>query len=104
MFCSNFALSKIKYEEVVYPTVEHAFQCIRAREAGYTELAEDMRAMRSPYKVKSLGGNITIGKAWKKQAENVMGELIQAKFDQNSHDKGTTNEHPALEILWNDQR
>lgn len=51
VFCSNFALSKIKYDEVVYPTVEHAFQCTRAREAGYAELAEDMRAIRSPYKV-----------------------------------------------------
>lgn len=47
VFCSNFASSTIKYDGYTYKTVEHAYQCIKARDAGYTELSEDMRAMRA---------------------------------------------------------
>lgn len=76
VFCSNFASAKVKYEGVVYPTVEHAYQCIKAQDAGYIELAEDMRAMRSPYRVKKLGGDLPVNKKWKKQSEQLMGDLI----------------------------
>lgn len=83
IFCSNFAPSIFKYDGYVYKTVEHAYQCIKVRDSGYIELAEDLRAMRNPYKVKKLGGEIPAGKKWKAQSEQLMKDLIQAKFDQN---------------------
>lgn len=83
VFCSNFAPSILKYDGYTYKSVEHAYQCTKARDAGYSELAEDMRAMRNSYKVKKLGSELSIGKKWKAQSEQLMNDLIQAKFDQD---------------------
>lgn len=83
VFCSNLAPAKLKYEGVVYHSVEHAFQCTKVKDAGYTELADEIRGIRNPYDVKRLGQSIQIKKSWKKKARGIMDDLIQLKFDQN---------------------
>lgn len=57
----------------------------KTRDAGYPTMAEDMRAMKNPYQVKKLGSELPIGKIWKQQADQLMNDLIQAKFDQNEN-------------------
>lgn len=83
IFCSNLAPAKIKYGGKMYYSVEHTFQCIKVKDAGYEELAEEIRGIRNPYDVKRLGHSIPIKKKWKKKAGELMELLIQMKFDQN---------------------
>lgn len=90
----NLAPAKVKYDGLTYLSVEHAFQCTKVRDAGYVELAEDIRSIRNPYEVKRLGHSIQLKKSWKKKAESILEELIQLKFDQNPKLKEKLMETP----------
>lgn len=83
VYCSNLAPAIIKYEGNIYRSVEHAFQSKKVKDAGYIELAEEIRGIRNPYDAKRLGHSIQVKKSWKKKAGEIMDELIQLKFDQN---------------------
>lgn len=95
-YSAPILLSPLKYDGYTYRTVKHSYQCTKARDAGYTIMAEDMRAMRNPYQVKKLGSDLPIGKKWKQQSEELMKDLIQAKFDQNENLKEKLLDVPYL--------
>lgn len=83
VFCSNFAKAIIRYKNQLYSSVEHAFQVTKVKDAGYLELAEEMLGMINPYNIKKIGESITASKEWKKAEDELMEDLIRAKFEQN---------------------
>lgn len=82
-YCSNFYPSKIKYKSHVFTSVEHGFQYLKVKDAGYLELAAEMTGMTDPYKIKNIGDGIKAHKDWKDQEEELMEKLIKEKFIQN---------------------
>lgn len=87
VFCSNFSSARVRYKGQLYTSVEHAYQTIKVKDAGYIELASEMLGMINPYNIKKIGGSITASKEWKKTEEQLMEELIRAKFNQNPRHK-----------------
>lgn len=84
VYCSNFALAKIRYKGRVFTSVEHAYQYKKVKAAGYTELAAEMTGMTVPYKIKSIGDGTEPAKGCHLTSEKVMKELIKEKFLQNA--------------------
>lgn len=82
-YCSNFAPATIRHNGCLYTSVEHAYQILKVKDAGYSELAAEMTGMTDPYKIKALGDGITPSKEWKNVEEQIMEELIRNKFQQN---------------------
>lgn len=82
-FCSNFYPAKIKYKNNVFTSVEHGFQYLKVKDAGYLELANEMLGMTDPYKLKGIGDSTKAHKDWAGQEEEVMETLIREKFIQN---------------------
>lgn len=78
-YCSNFHSAKIKTHDYLFTSVEHAYQTLKVKDAGYTELATEMLGMVNPYSIKKVGDNIPPSKEWLAEIE----ELIRAKFQQN---------------------
>lgn len=64
-----------------FTSVEHAYQTLKVKAAGFAELANEIMGMVSLYSIKKIGGNIRASKNW--LAETTMEELIRAKFEQN---------------------
>ena len=76
-FLSNFYPSRIKFEDAVYESVEHAFQA--AKTLDKAERAE-VRAAPSPGKAKRLGRKVTLREDWEKVKVPIMWKLVEKKF------------------------
>jgi ribA/ribD-fused uncharacterized protein len=80
-FLSNFFPSKITYEGVTYPTVEHAFQAQKT-------LDNDHRIRMSKYakpnEAKRAGGRLKLRKDWEEVKFQIMLELVRLKFRKGS--------------------
>ena len=76
-FLSNFSESKITYEGIEYPTVEHAFQAAKSldkEERRYVASAEH------PGIAKRIGRRIKLRPDWEDVKEQVMLDCVRAKF------------------------
>lgn len=82
-YCSNFHPAKIRYRGSLFTSVEHAYQTLKVKDAGYEELAAEMQGILNPYSLKKIGGDIKPTDEWKQNSEELMEELIRAKFNQN---------------------
>lgn len=82
-YCSNFHPAKIRYRGSFFTSVEHAYQTLKVKDVGYTELAAEMHGILNPYSLKKIGGDITPAEGWFENSEDLMEELIRAKFEQN---------------------
>lgn len=82
-YLSNFFPATIRFEDKLYTSVEHAFQHMKVKDAGYDELADEMMSLMDPYVIKSIGGGIEAKKSWIQQDEGVLEKLVRAKFEQN---------------------
>jgi len=76
-FLSNFYPSRIKFEDAVYESVEHAFQA--AKTLDKAERAE-VRAAPSPGKAKRLGRKVTLREDWETVKVPIMRTLVEEKF------------------------
>lgn len=76
-FLSNFYPSPIEYEEMRFPTVEHAFQAAKS-----LDLATRERFTRypTPGAAKRAGRRLELRPDWDKVRIGIMGELIALKF------------------------
>ena len=76
-FLSNFANSKVEYEGIHYPTVEHAFQ------AAKTTDDEERKAIyekNTPGQAKRAGRRVKLRPCWDNMRRTVMYELVLKKF------------------------
>ena len=76
-FLSNFALSPIVYEGIVYPTVEHAFQA--AKTLDMTQRFE-IANLETPGAAKRAGRQVKLREDWEEVKEQVMEDCLRAKF------------------------
>lgn len=76
-FLSNFYPSKICYEGIDYPTVEHAFQAAKTFDF-YQRVA--IAAAPTPGKAKRMGRSVSLRPDWEEVKDSIMEELVRRKF------------------------
>lgn len=77
-FLSNFHPSTVRFEGVLYPTVEHAYQASKTLDLKVRDL---IRRAKSPADAKKLGQGITPREDWGEVKLDVMRRLISEKFE-----------------------
>lgn len=76
-FLSNFWPCTVRYDGVLYPTVEHAYQASKTLDAGERET---IRALKSPGDAKRAGKTVTVRGDWSDIKISIMRELVTQKF------------------------
>lgn len=82
-FLSNFWPAEVVYGEMVFPTVEHAYQ---AAKTFSLEHREQIRQAVTPGEAKRLGKLVSIRSSWEYDKLTVMRSLVSQKF----------RKHPSL--------
>ena len=77
-FLSNFSKSKIKYEGVTYPTVEHAFQAAKSLN-NLKRLEID--SAPTPGQAKRIGRRVNLRPDWEEVKIDIMRDCLRLKFE-----------------------
>jgi ribA/ribD-fused uncharacterized protein len=77
-FLSNFHPSTVRFEGVLYPTVEHAYQASKTLDPKLREL---IRKNKDPSVAKKLGQGIIVRENWQEDKIEIMRALIREKFE-----------------------
>lgn len=80
-FLSSFYPAKVIYEEMEYPSSEHAFQAAKSLIIGVRML---IARASSPGDAKRLGRKIALRPDWEDVKLQVMKDIVRAKFTQNA--------------------
>lgn len=80
-FLSNFYSSRIEYQGIVYPTLEHAYQAAKTSSLGQKVI---ISRLPTPGKAKRYGQKITLVPEWQSRKVEVMEELLRIKFQEGS--------------------
>lgn len=82
---SNDAEYPIEIEGVSYPTVEHYYQAMKAREFGDTESEKRILEARTPKAAKAIGRKVTnfMKEVWDEKRREIMLRAVKAKFVQH---------------------
>lgn len=76
-FLSNFYPSKVSYDGLEYPTVEHAYQSIKTIDK---DMRLKIRNSKTAADAKKLGRKVELRKDWENIKFDVMLELLRQKF------------------------
>lgn len=79
---SNFYMANFSLGEVTFHSAEQAYQYKKALTHGKPDLAKKIMNAGSPYEVKSLARYISCRAEWEGENQQVMQEILQAKFRQ----------------------
>lgn len=79
-FLCNFADISVKWEGIVYPTSEHAFQA--AKTLDINERYQIAR-QSTPGKAKHAGRQVKLREDWEQVKVTVMRDILRSKFNQN---------------------
>lgn len=77
-FLSNFYSSTIRFDGLLYPTVEHAYQASKTLDP---KLREIIRKAPGPMEAKKLGRGLQLREDWEQVKIDVMKQLVKEKFD-----------------------
>lgn len=80
-FLSNFFSSPIRYEGMVYPTVEHAFQAAKTMDMAKRR---EIAGLPTPGAAKRAGRQVTLRPDWEEVKVDIMETLLREKFS-NPH-------------------
>ena len=80
---SNLHPCNITYRGEAFLSAEAAFQYTRATECGYHREAQLIKFERNAFKAKSLAKDFKSTREWEETAEQVMREIVLAKFKRN---------------------
>ena len=75
-FLSNFYLSKVKYEDDIYPTVEHAYQASKTTRGN----RRSIRQAESPGHAKKFGREVPMRSDFEESKVMIMRKLVRQKF------------------------
>ena len=78
-FLSNFCPSKIEFEGIVFPTVEHAFQAAKTLDL---EERKRIAKLETAGKAKRAGRKVVLREDWEEIKVAIMFELCLEKFSQ----------------------
>lgn len=81
-FLSNFYPSKVEWEGVEYPTVEHAFQAAKTRDPRERQT---VKYCKTPGDAKRAGRKVTMQQGWDCIRLDVMLKLLAQKFDKDKN-------------------
>jgi ribA/ribD-fused uncharacterized protein len=103
-FLSNFAHAEMVWDNIVWPTSEHAYQAAKS-------LDRDVRLtfsrMKSPGVAKRAGKHVLLRPDWESVKVDLMKEIVRAKFEQNPDLKqrliATAGQHLEEGNWWNDK-
>lgn len=76
-FLSNFYQSKAKYDGIIYPTAEHAFQAAKTNDMDWQE---KIWFAKTPTEAKRLGRKAPLREDWEDIKLIVMKEILKSKF------------------------
>lgn len=77
-FLSNFYVTDIPYEGLIYPSVEHAFQAAKSTNLS---IRETIRCAETPAVAKRIGRLLTIREDWENVKCDIMLTLLRLKFN-----------------------
>ena len=80
-FLSNFYPCNLRWQDEIWPSVEHAYQAFKTNDL---DLCERIRMVSTPAKAKRMGRAVSCRKDWEKVKRLLMLALVRAKFQQNS--------------------
>lgn len=80
-FLSNFWKCDIEYQNLCYPSVEHAYQ---AQKTLDKDIQKVISLLDSPVKAKRYGRTIELRSDWDKIKYNVMLKIVTRKFKNNT--------------------
>jgi len=102
-FLSNFYPSEVKFDRVVYPTVEHAYQA--AKTINITEQNIILK-QETPGRAKRAGQNVHLREDWDYIRFAVMEDLVRQKFKNHVELKNKLIETNSNELVegntWGD--
>lgn len=100
-FLSNFHEAELVYNGTEFPTSEHAFQAMKARDEA--ELYQEIAAADEPNEAKELGKKPSLPENWGDEKKYIMLEIVTAKFAQNPELRAQllgTEEKFLVELNW----
>lgn len=100
-FLSNFWYSAVKFDGIMYPTVEHAYQAAKTLDRVSRETIAEAS---TPMLAKSLGNRIELRPDWEDMKVSVMRSLLTQKFYSSLKTKLiATGNHELIEgNYWHD--
>jgi len=81
-FLSNFFRSPITVNGLVYPTAEHYYQSCKSKDESEQEM---IRNLNTPKEAKFAGYHVALRSDWEDTKEQVMLDVLKAKFMQHPH-------------------
>lgn len=102
-FLSNFHPSTVRFEGMLYPTVEHAYQASKTRDP---KLRKIIASAPGPWEAKKLGKGLVLREDWEKIKTDIMRRLIREKFQNPflSHKLLKTGDSQlVMNNKWNDR-
>lgn len=79
-FLSNFYPAQVIFDNVVFPSTEHAFQAAKTLDLGDRRR---IRQSKTYSQAKKLGSKVKLRPGWEGMKYNVMKELLRQKFSRN---------------------
>jgi len=76
-FLSNFSPSIVCFEDMEFPSVEHAYQAAKTLDM---ELRKKIRDAKTPNEAKKLGRRVKLRPDWENIKLGIMRELVHQKF------------------------
>ncbi len=76
-FLSNFASSRVEFEGMFFPTVEHGFVAAKTLDVSQRE---HIQTIATPGRVKRFGRKLVLRADWEEVKVDVMRQLVSAKF------------------------
>lgn len=102
-FLSNFFPCDVKYDRIIYPTAEHAFQ---AQKSEFTNDRISISKIGTPGQAKRAGSKLTLCPHWNNKKLGIMRDIVRIKF-KNVHLARKlidTDPHDLIEgNNWNDR-
>lgn len=101
-FLSNFADSRLVYDGIEYPTVEHAFQAVKTLDISERKA---ISKLPTPGEAKRAGRRVNLRKDWEEVKDGIMYDILKEKFKNPELKEkllATGNEYLEEGTTWHD--
>ena len=102
-FLSNFYLTPVKYNGIIYPSSEHAFQAAKTTDMS---VRKTIAALNFPGEARAVGRGVILREDWNNIRLVIMTKIIREKFSSNKALKIkllNTGGHELVEVnTWGD--
>ena len=82
-YMSNLHRVSLTFEDLDFTSAEQAFVYMKALVCNAVAILSCIRSVNDPFRIKSLARRITATKEWEEQRDQILYEIVKAKFKQN---------------------